>query len=319
MFELRPPSLVRIFDRPVLGHKLKHAIEPRLIYRFVGGVDNFADLIRFDERDILSDTNELEYAVIQRLYVKPTRVPECHEPAPVAASTAGGKNKPCQTRSARELLSWEVKQKYFFDPFFGGALVSGTRNVLATTDDFTGIAFLSSPRRFTPIVSRIAVHPSNQTEFGWQLDYDTVASQVNGSTLFANYRLRDFFFGGMHTYFHDFQELLAPSLPDHFNQFRVMTGYGNLAKRGLNAAVSLGFDANPVGVLPTSKPLQFVEPHVLQYSAVQATYNWDCCGLSFEYRRYELGAIRNENQYRFSFTLANIGTFGNLKRQERIY
>ena len=314
-FELRPPSLVRIFDRPVLGHQLKHAIEPRLIYRFVGGVDNFADIIRFDARDILSDTNELEYAVVQRLYIKPAAAPECHEPAPTAAAS-GDKNKPCPARGARELVSWELKQKYFFDPYFGGALVDGIRNVLATTADFTGIAFLASPRRFTPIVSRILVHPSRQTEFGWQLDYDTVASRVNASTLFANYRLGNFFLGGTHTYF---QELFVPTPPDHFNQFRVMAGYGNLAKRGMNAAASFGFDADPVGTLPVQKPLALVEAHVLQYSAVQASYNWDCCGLSFEYRRYELGSIRNENQFRFSFTLANIGAFGNLKRQERIY
>jgi hypothetical protein len=29
--------------------------------------------------------------------------------------------------------------------------------------------------------------------------------------------------------------------------------------------------------------------------------------------------VRNENQYRFSFTLANVGAFGNLKRLERLY
>jgi len=322
-FELRPPSLVRIFERPVWGHRLKHAIEPRLVYRYVGGVDNFANIIRFDSRDILSDTNELEYAVVQRLYIKPARGSECREPAPAAASAAasaaavtGDKGEPCPARGARELLSWELKQKYFFDPYFGGALVNGIRNVLATTADFTGIAFLASPRRFTPIVSRILVHPSNQTEFGWQLDYDTVASRISASTLFANYRLGNFFLGGTHTYF---REIFPPSPPDHFNQFRVMAGYGNLAKRGMNAAASMGFDADPVGTLPIPKPLALVEAHVLQYSAIQTSYNWDCCGVSFEYRRYELGSIRNENQFRFSFTLANIGAFGNLKRQERIY
>jgi len=29
--------------------------------------------------------------------------------------------------------------------------------------------------------------------------------------------------------------------------------------------------------------------------------------------------VRNENQYRFNFTLANIATLGNLRRQERLY
>jgi LPS-assembly protein len=58
---------------------------------------------------------------------------------------------------------------------------------------------------------------------------------------------------------------------------------------------------------------------LLQYASAQSSYNWDCCGLSFEYRRFSLGSVRNENSYRFAFTLANIGTFGNLKRQERLF
>ncbi|HYY70385.1 MAG TPA: LPS-assembly protein LptD, partial [Terriglobales bacterium] len=95
----------------------------------------------------------------------------------------------------------------------------------------------------------------------------------------------------------------APS-PDRFNQFRVRLGYGNLNKRGINAAANIGFDGN----------LNFLE-----YAAFQTSYNWECCGLSFEYRRYALGSVRNENQFRFAFTLANIATFGNLKRQERLY
>jgi len=185
--------------------------------------------------------------------------------------------------------------------------VNGVRNAFTTTDEFTGIAFLTSPRRFTPIVSRILVHPSNQTEFGWQLDYDTVESRINASTVFANYRLGNFFLGGTHTYFLAPGEIFVTNTipgPDRFNQFRVMLGFGNLAKRGINAAANIGFDANL---------------HFLQYSAFQTSYNWDCCGVSFEYRRYALGSVRNENQFRFSFTLANIGAFGNLKRQERIY
>ncbi len=320
-FELRPPSLVRIFDRPVLRHKIKHAIEPRLVYRYVTGVDNFADIIRFDSRDILSDTNELEYGVIQRLYIKPAGEPRCRpsappenhvsrppSPAAVSADKSSGSADSCEARGARELLSWELKQKYFFDPDFGGAVVNGVRNVFTTTDQFTGIAFLTSPRRFTPIVSRILLHPSNQTELGWQLDYDTVASRINASTVYANYRMGSFFLGGTHTYFRVPGEIVSSIstqvAPDHFNQFRVTLGYGNLSKRGINAAANIGFDSN----------LSF-----LQYSAIQTSYNWDCCGISFEYRRYALGAVRNENQYRFAFTLANIATFGNLRRQERIY
>ena len=58
---------------------------------------------------------------------------------------------------------------------------------------------------------------------------------------------------------------------------------------------------------------------LVQYGALQTSYNWDCCGFSVEYRKYELGSVRNENAYRFNFTLANIGTAGNLRRAERLF
>ena len=51
----------------------------------------------------------------------------------------------------------------------------------------------------------------------------------------------------------------------------------------------------------------------------QTTYNWDCCGVTLEYRRYAIANLRNENIFRFTFSLANIGSFGNLRRQERLY
>ncbi len=48
--------------------------------------------------------------------------------------------------------------------------------------------------------------------------------------------------------------------------------------------------------------------------------NWNCCVVSAsKYRKYELGTVRNENAYRFNFTLANIGTAGNLRRAERLF
>ena len=42
-------------------------------------------------------------------------------------------------------------------------------------------------------------------------------------------------------------------------------------------------------------------------------------GLSLEYRKYDLGAIRDEGTYRFNFTLANIGSAGNLRRAESLF
>ena len=45
----------------------------------------------------------------------------------------------------------------------------------------------------------------------------------------------------------------------------------------------------------------------LQFVSAQTTYNWDCCGMTMEYRSYTVANVRNENLFRFTFTLANIG------------
>lgn len=283
--EVRPPVIGRTFEKTVFGHKVKHTIEPRMVYRFVDGISNFQDILRFDARDILSDTSELEYALVQRFYAK----------------RAGDDGM------AREVLSWELSQKYFFNDDFGGAVVLGRRNVLTTTVEFAGIAFLTEPRRFSPIVSRIRARTSPNTDMQWELDYDTQKGRINASTVLANYRFGDFFVGGAHAYLRVPGEIFSTTPlvgPDTFNQFRTLVGYGHPNKQGFGAAANIGFDAN----------FEF-----LQYGALQTSYNWDCCGLAFEFRRLALGSVRNENQYRFSFNLANVASFGNMKRQEKLF
>ena len=54
------------------------------------------------------------------------------------------------------------------------------------------------------------------------------------------------------------------------------------------------------------------------YNFIQGSYNTDCCGFSIQWRRFNLG-VRIENQYLFSFSVANVGTFGSLQKQARIF
>jgi LPS-assembly protein len=323
--ELRPPALSKIFDRQLAGYTIKHAIEPRVTYRFIEGVDNFPAIIRFDYRDILADTNEVEYALVNRIYAKSSRPAECtaaaeekRVPAAVPGNvpgTPGVAEKPaappaeqgCQPVQSREIVTWEVKQKYFMDPNFGGALVAGRRNVFTTTADFTGIAFLTEPRRFSPLVSRVRVRATPTTDGDWQFDYDTKKGRINASTVLISRRFGDVFVAGSHAFLHVPGEvyLSQPIVgPEQFNQLRWLIGYGHPNKRGINAAANVGFD---------------IHSGFLQYSAFQASYNWDCCGLSVEYRRFALGSVRNENQFRFALSLTNVGTFGTLRRQERLF
>ncbi len=319
--DLRPPALSRVFDRPWLGRKWKHVIEPRMRYDYVTGINNFADILRFDATDVLSNTNEIEYSLVNRIYARhlDPNAKDC-DPQSMSTLTIGGvpqvgavpwelpPNPDAQVCASgpREVLSWEIGQKYFFDPTFGNALVAGERNVFTTTADFTGTAFLNSERRFAPIISRLRIETGPRTNTEWDLDYDLKAGRINSSMALVNYHYGPFTIGGGDAFLRVIDTLAGttPTAPTNFHQFRVLLGYGQLNKPGLSAATSFGFDAN-LGSL--------------QFAMVQTSYTWDCCGLSLEYRRFALGAVRNENQYRFTFTLANIGAFGNLKRQERLY
>jgi len=56
----------------------------------------------------------------------------------------------------------------------------------------------------------------------------------------------------------------------------------------------------------------------MQNEFAQVNYNGGCCGLALEYRRLELGTVRTK-PVRVALVIANIGTFGNLRRQEKIY
>jgi LPS-assembly protein len=328
--ELRPPALSRVFDRPWLGRKWKHVIEPRMRYDYVTGVNNFADILRFDATDVLTNTNEIEYSVVNRLYAKrlDPNLKDC-DVANMSTLTVGGApqvgavpwelppNPDAKTCASgpREILSWELGQKYFFDPTFGNALVPGERNVVTTTADFTGVAFLDSERRFAPIISRLRIETSPRTNTEWDVDYDVKTGQVTSSLALVNYHYGPFTIGGGDAFLRVIDTAAGTNSTNcalhpastsgcEFNQFRVLLGYGQLNKRGLSAATSFGIDAN-LGLL--------------QYATVQTSYNWDCCGLTVEYRRFALGSVRNENEYRYTFSLSNIGALGNLKRQERLY
>jgi LPS-assembly protein len=338
--ELRPPAIDRIFDREILGRKWKHVVEPRIVYDYVTGVSNFDRVLRFDERDILSDTNEVEYSVVNRLYAKrtsprdekcptegmpalivggapaPSHIPWERGGAPIAAnsqisnlqqtSPLSGSARRCGKQpDTREIVSWELAQKYFVDPTFGGALVPGRSNVFTSTVDLTGIAFLTGLRHLSPLTSRLRIGTTRSSDLEWAADYDFLLGRMNSSTFLFNYHAGLFTIGAGDAFLHVPGETVSTSAsPSKFNQFRTVLGYGSANKRGFSGATNLGFDA----VLGQ-----------VQYGAVQLAYKWDCCGVDVEYRRFALASVRNENQYRFTFSLANVGAFGNLRRGERLF
>jgi LPS-assembly protein len=313
-FDLRPPALVRDFKAPALekifGSDLRHTIEPEVQYRFVGGINNFSSIPRFDATDIVSDTNEVEYSLTQRLFLKHLHPKPCTSgdlPSPInGAIFVPWSYTECGGETS-EWITWKLAAKYFIDPTFGGAVSPLRRNVLTSTLDLTGVAFLSGVRNDSPLISRFKVRTSEHTDLEWDADYDFKNHRMDASNVFADYR-RDSVFGSVG--YSTLQALNASFMSDLASQvtkyklLRLLMGYGAPTRRGLSIAANAGYD---------------VTQNALQYGGVEASYNLDCCGVAFEIRRLALGSVRNENYYLFNFTLAGVGAAGTLTHSERIF
>ena len=261
-------------------------------------------------------------------------------PPPSASATPAPRNPPAVGADCRneELISWTLTQKYFFDPTFGGAVVNGRRNVFQTTLDFSGVAFITEPRNISPLVSRLRVRTSANTDFEWDFDLDTAAKKFNSSNVFIDVHRHNVFSALSYARLDAPGRFFTEGDPtstgtttgvtnaiSDFNQLRFLAGYGSPAKPGLSIAANLGLDLKSLyGATSTTtrngvSTTTTVYPALTQYTAIQTSYNWNCCGVAFEYRKFNLGTIRNDPGYRFNFTLANIGTAGNLRRAERLF
>lgn len=268
------PSLERVYKAPkFLGAKMKHVIEARADYRFVDGVQNYGRLIRFDALELINNTNEVEVSLTNRLYVK----------------NEGGQ--------VRELMSWQLSQRRYFDPTFGGTLTPGTRNVNWSSADLTGFAFLDGIRGYSPVVSAFKFQPNHLT-FEWRTDYDPKNGNITESAVSAGGRWADYFVNFGHNQLRP-GAILAPNS----NQFTASFGFGKPNKKGWNLGGTVFYD---------------YRIQQLNYLSSQVTRNWDCCGLSVQYRRLSYGIIQN-NVYQFSFAISNIGSFGTLRKQESLF
>ena len=294
--DLRLPTLERFFDRSSLDKnkprkRYKHTIEPTVTYHYVGGVNNFADFIRFDSDATLTDTNQVEYGITQRLFTKT------------------GDGQP------QELLTWSILQEHYFDPTFGGAIVDGQRNVFQALDSFSPFAFAFGPRNWSPITSDFRITPGGLYDLEQILQYDPQIQRLTTvGTLLKVKPYSEFFATVAYFRLNDnpVEADLPLSPPQGFvafsqplsNQVRALLGYGNLTRKGFNFTAGVSYDFTN---------------QVLQNQLVQISYNGSCCGLALEYRRIDLGTVRTENRFTATFIIANIGSFGNLRRQDKIF
>jgi LPS-assembly protein len=271
-------------------------IEPELTYRYVGGIGEQArNVLLVDTSDIATDTNEAGLSVTQRLYARPLNAKPCAE---VEAGKQTGCSKP------REWASWQLAAKFFFDPNFGGAIIPDRRNVFDSTLDLTGVAFLTGSRNLSPIVSRMRFEAVPNLRIEWDLDFDPKAGRLQSNNLFAGYSWANTTVGLTHAMLNAVDENNGAASTIQSQQVQPFVSIGKQSRVGFNFAANAGYD--------------FVL-NSLQYAGAQAVYNWNCCGLTVGYRRFELGSIRDETQYLYSFTLANFGSVGDIRRSNSVF
>jgi LPS-assembly protein len=254
------------------GQEWKHLIEPTFRYRYTTGIDNFHEIIRYDEKDAIANTNEIEYALFNRFFFP-------------------GKS------GSREWLSVKLSQKYYFEPSFGGAVTPGTINQFFPLNTLTGIPYLIKERAFSPITGLVRFTPTETLDFDMRGDYDFETEQFRNFSVTGFMSRRHF---SLATTYFVTNELLEGFFAKH--QLQGTVGLGNITS-GVSAVAGISFDAKDSRILN----------HLFRVS-----YNWDCCGISAEVFGFNL-QTRDENQFRFSFFLKGIGSFGTIRRPDNVF
>jgi LPS-assembly protein len=297
--DLRPPSFEKVFARSLWGRRLKHVIEPDIVYRLVKArnSEELANVVRYDDLDILCQTNEVEYSLTNTILARKD-VP----------------NGTADIPQARELISWRISQKYYFDPTFGGVLGPNNPIVWEPTLSLTGFHFIPG-KRLSPVVTDLKIAPFSFYDTELKLDLSPNGQGILDAGITS--RVKTGVYGLAFTDFYINKDtyigLLSgtPSSPSttttpttSYHLLNLLATYGDFNRKGLSGALGVNYN---------------LVQKIAEGGVAQLSYNFGCFGLNVEYQRFSLGTLRQENVYRVAISLANIGTFGDFKPRDRLY
>ncbi|HEY2975056.1 MAG TPA: LPS assembly protein LptD [Pyrinomonadaceae bacterium] len=303
--DVRPPALFKDFHRSNGSFFFRHLIEPYITYRRIAGVNNFDRVIRFDYVDAVADTNEIEFGISNRFF---TRRSTENVSSAAAKATRTGQRVPTSTQPY-EALTITVRGKYFFDRFFGGALVPGRRNQFYPINTLSGFSYGGVPRRFSPLNIEARYRPRNDVFVDLRTDLDTRGGGVRAlSTTFGINR-------PLLQAFQSFYYTRAVELVPSLAQFADARGKEPGTLRGSQWSPSLFLGDRERGLFGGAsfffdfQTRPGTNGRSLISSTVTVGYTWDCCAVTAQNYTFNVG-VRQENRMVFSFRLNGIGTFG---------
>ena len=304
--DVRPPVLARNFRRSDGSFRFRHVIEPYVIYRKIEGLNNFERIIRFDYTDAIADTNEIEYGLTNRFFTR-------RSTENISGKTSernGDKNGRAPLASQPyEAFSLTLRGKYFFDPYFGGALIPGRRNQFYPINTFSGFSYGGVPRRFSPINIETRYRPRFAFQADSRLNLDVQGGGLRD--LAISFGLNRPLVQAFQTFYYTRSIGLAPSLR-RFSDARAKEP-GTLQGSQWSPSIFLGHrERGFFGGLSFFFDFQN-RPGRGNSSLISSTatlgYTFDCCAVTVQNYTFNVG-LRKENRIVFSFRLNGIGTFG---------
>ena len=303
-FDIRPPAFAKDFRK---GDRLRfrHVIEPYITYRKLKGIDDFNQIILFDYNDAIAETSEFEFGIANRFFTRRST----ENVSNTAATTIDPNREASVASQPYEALTVTLRAKYFFDPFFGGALIPGRRNQFYPINTLSGFTFGGVPRRFSPLNVDARYRPSRLMFVDVRTDIDTRGGGLRAlSTTFGlSKRLIKIF----QSFYYTRAIELVPSLAKYADARGLEAG--TLRGSQWSPAVFLG-DQNHGFFGGASFFFDFQKrPGREDKSLISSTMTigraWDCCSVSGQLQTFNVG-LRKENRVVFSFRLNGIGTFG---------
>ncbi len=142
--EIVGPSFSRIFNGGFGFDKLKHVVEPRWTYTYLGEIDDRSEIPLFDEVDDLRSTNQGRLALVNRLLAKPKG-----------------------DGSAREVALFELSRRISFDDT--QPLQRSDDGLIQSTDG--------------PLEALVRLNPTERTSVKFEANYSTLFSSLSSTEL----------------------------------------------------------------------------------------------------------------------------------------
>ena len=302
--DVRPPALAKDYRRGG-AFFFRHVIEPYVVYRKLSGINNFDRIILFDYVDAIADTNEIEFGVANRFFTRRS-TENVNEVRPELTE---GENRPLLSSQPYEALTITVRGKYFFDPFFGGALLPGRRNQFYPLNTLSGFVYGGLPRRFSPVNIDTRYRPRRNLFVDFRTDVDSRGAGIRAlSTTFGLSK-------SSIQVFQSFYYTRAIELGPELARFADARGFEAGSVRGSQWSPSVFLGNRDHGLFGGASFFFDFQKRPgrgdssLISSTVTLGHAWDCCAATVQFSSFNVG-LRKENRVVFAFRLNGIGTFG---------